>query len=296
VYWKSAASPNFGYIYLMPEKEHLRQFRYNLKTFKVETTPFHSSTERTVDGMPGGAISLSANGGSNGIIWALVSNSDAQLITSPGHMIAFRADLLTEIWRDDDPVAFAKFNPPLAVAGHVIRPTFADQVIVYALDNGQTPSRSASLRQPLQPALAETSGAASAPLPCYSIDEKVRVLGESTGILGKALSDDADLGDAAGGRVRYFEGAQKVTATCYMPEDFEIAPVLTAVYWSDKTCAHVLRGAALELWESLGGELGSLGYPVTDEVPSRDGSGRHIVFEHGEIRWTPAAGYEVTLR
>jgi uncharacterized protein with LGFP repeats len=52
-----------------------------------------------------------------------------------------------------------------------------------------------------------------------------------------------------------------------------------------------MRGEALELWESLGAEAGTLGYPLTDEIPTRDG--RRIVFEHGEIRWTPTAGYEV---
>jgi len=265
LYWKSSASPNFGYIYLMPEKEHLRQFRYNLKTLKVETTPFHSSTERTVDGMPGGAISLSANGGSNGIVWALIANSDAQLVTAPGHMVAFRADLLTEIWRDDDPVAFAKFNPPLAVAGHVIRPTFADRVIVYAL------------------------GPAPAPRTCYSIAEKEQVLGGSSGMLGKAMSEEIDLGDAAGGKMRYFAGAEPVGAACDAPADFKISALLTAVTWSPKTCAHAMRGEALELWEQLGAETGTLGYPLTDEIPTP--AGRHIVFEHGEIRWTPTTGY-----
>jgi hypothetical protein len=236
--------------------------------------------------MPGGAISLSANGGTNGIVWALIANSDAQLVTAPGHMVAFRADLLTEIWRDDDPVAFAKFNPPLAVAGHVIRPTFADRVIVYALGDSQAPGRFAFRRQPMQPA-------ASVPLPCYSIDEKVQALGGPTGILGQAMSAEIDLAGPAGspGKVRYFEGAEPTVATCFLPEDFEISPVLTAVYWTEKTCAHAVRGAALELWESLGAEAGTLGYPLTDEIPTRDG--RRIVFEHGEIRWTPTAGYEV---
>jgi len=271
LYWKSAATPSFGYVYLMPEKEHLRQYRYNLKTFKIETVPFHSSAERTPDGMPGGAISLSANGGSNGIIWALIANSDAQLVTAPGHMVAFRADLLTELWRDDDPVAFAKFNPPLAVAGHVIRPTFADRVIVYGL------------------------GPSLTPLPCYSIAEKEEVLGGSSGMLGKAMSAEIDLSEGkTGGKVRYFAGAEPLGASCDAPQDFRISPLLTAVYWSPKTCAHALRGEALELWESLGAEAGTLGYPVTDEIPSYDG--RHIVFEHGEIHWTPVTGYEVVVR
>src|SRR5262249_27010196 len=154
---------------------------------------------------------------------------------------------------------------------------------VYALGDSPAAGRLTFRRQPIQP-VADKAGPSPAPLPCYSIDEKVQVLGGETGILGRARSEEIDLGSASntpGGKMRFFEGAEKVAATCYMPEDFEIAPVLTAVYWSEKTCAHALQGAALELWESLGGELSPLGYPVTDEVPTRDGAGRHIVFEHG---------------
>jgi hypothetical protein len=290
LYWKSTATSSFGYVYLMPEKEYLRQYRYNLRTFKIETTPFHSSTERTPDGMPGGAISLSANGGRNGIVWALIANSDAQSVTAPGHMVAFRADLLTELWRDDDPVAFAKFNPPLAVAGHVIRPTFADRVIVYAQDApgaGQAAGKFAFRRQPVQPLL----DVRAAPLPCYSIAEKIQVLGGATGILGRAMSEEINLQDGAGGKVRYFAGVETLGATCDAPEELEVSPVLTAIYWSAKSCAHVLRGEALALWEQLGAEAGPLGYPLTDEIPTREG--RRILFEHGEIRWTPMTGYEV---
>jgi hypothetical protein len=299
LYWQSAATPSFGYVYLMPEKEYLRQYRYNLRTFNIETTPFHSSAERTPDGMPGGAISLSANGGKNGIVWALIANSDAQVVTAPGHMVAFRADLLTEIWRDDDPVAFAKFNPPLAVAGHVIRPTFADRVIVYALGNGQPAGKSAIRRQPVQPLRDEDPNeeavSTATPLPCYSIAEKIRALGGPTGILGRPMSEEMDLGDGvggkAGGKVRYFAGVETLGTTCAEPDELEVSPVLTAVTWSAKSCAHVLRGEALALWEQSGAEAGALGYPLTDEIPTREG--RRIVFEHGEIRWTPLTGYEV---
>jgi hypothetical protein len=293
VYWKSAAAKSFGYVYLLPEKEYLRQLRYNLRTLKVETAPFHSSTERTPDGMPGGAISLSADGDRNGIVWALIPNADAQMATAPGHLVAYRADLLTELWRDDDPVAFAKFNPPLAVAGHVIRPTFADRVIVYALGAGQAAGTPGFRPQPVQPAREGRPGPVPAPLPCYSIDDKAQALGGSSGTLGRAVSEAIDLAGSAGGKVRYFEGAEPLGGACDTPADLKFSPVPTAIYWSAKTCAHLLRGGALALWESLGAEAGTLGYPLTDEVPTRDGAGRRIVFEQGEIRWTPAEGYTV---
>jgi hypothetical protein len=285
VYWKSALASGFGYVYLMPEKEYLRQFRYDLSTLKIETAPFHSSAERTPDGMPGGALSLSANGGRRGILWALIANSDAQFVTAPGHLVAFQADRLTPIWRDDDPVAFAKFNPPVAVAGHVIRPTFANEVIVYALGDGT--AKSALRLQPVQPAV-DAAAAASAPLPCYSIAEKIRVLGGESAGLRATTSEAIEL---AGGRVRTFDIAMPFGASCATSGSFAPAPVRTAIYWSARTCAHVVAGDALEFWESLGAESGPLGYPLTDEIPTAEG--RRIVFEHGEIRWSPAAGYAV---
>lgn len=95
--------------------------------------------------------------------------------------------------------------------------------------------------------------------------------------------------------MRYFEGAEPLGGACGAP-DFKLSPVPTAIYWSAKSCAHVLRGAALALWESLGAEAGTLGDPLTDEVPTHNGDGRRIVFERGEILWTPATGYTVSTR
>ena len=134
VYWESAADANHGFVYLMPEKDYLKQFRYDLGTHQMETSPFRTSTERPADGMPGGAISISASGGSNGVVWAIVPNANGQSFGPVGgHLVAFNADDLSIVYRDDDPVAFAKFNPPIAAFGKVIRATFANRVIVYGL-------------------------------------------------------------------------------------------------------------------------------------------------------------------
>jgi hypothetical protein len=255
----------------------------------MEETPFHSGKQRTPDGMPGGAISLSAAWDKNGIVWALIPNKDGQYVTVDGHFVAYDAESLDELYYDDDPVAFAKFNPPLAVGGHVIRPTFADKVMVYALakPNIEVPP---FLLQPLQPIPEPSPGPDPAPLRCYTIDEKYQVLGGPSGTLGTPSSAVIELAD--GGEVRHFDGFESLGGTCSAPETLKRVPIETAVYWSQKTCAHVVQGDALALWNELGAQAGTLGYPLTDEVPTRDGAGRRIVFEHGEIRWTPERGYE----
>src|SRR5262249_6813515 len=101
VYWESTADTSNGFVYLMPEKDYLKQFRYNLNTHQIETNPSNTSyPTRACDGMPGGAISLSANGKKDGIIWAIVPQGDGQFSPVDGLMYAFKADDLTMIYED----------------------------------------------------------------------------------------------------------------------------------------------------------------------------------------------------
>jgi hypothetical protein len=134
VYWESDADPGAGFVFVMPEKDYLKQFRYDRVSHQMDTTPRRTAKERAHDGMPGGAISLSASGRKDGIVWANIPDGNGQFYGPVNsHFVAFEANELRELFRDDDPVAFAKFNPPVAAAGHVIRPTFANIVIVYGL-------------------------------------------------------------------------------------------------------------------------------------------------------------------
>jgi hypothetical protein len=78
--------------------------------------------------MPGGAISISANGSRDGILWVTMSadlQSDAAFDVHPGILVAVDATNLTELWRDSNVPAFAKFNPPTVADGKVFLPTFA---------------------------------------------------------------------------------------------------------------------------------------------------------------------------
>jgi uncharacterized protein with LGFP repeats len=63
-----------------------------------------------------------------------------------------------------------------------------------------------------------------------------------------------------------------------------------SIYWTPDTGAHESHGAIRDKWASLGWEQSFLGFPVTDETPTPDGSGRYNHFEGGSIYWTPDTG------
>ncbi len=67
--------------------------------------------------------------------------------------------------------------------------------------------------------------------------------------------------------------------------DFENA---ASIYWHPRTGAHAVYGDIRKKWASMGGALGCLGYPTTDEFS--DGRYRRTNFQKGYIRWTRQTG------
>jgi hypothetical protein len=139
---------NFAFIYGMPEKDYVRAFEID----KVSMTFVHchaKTTEkiaggkiRSPDGMPGGFLSISANGGRDGILWASVAVQDKDATNTfgevNGRLIAMNALTLEKLWEDtDEPnstsVPFAKFVPPTIAGGLVFRTAYRDAVHVYGL-------------------------------------------------------------------------------------------------------------------------------------------------------------------
>ena len=120
VYWQGP-DPSVGFLYALPEKEFLRAFRYRRGTRHVELEqPFMTNRNvRVPRGMPGGALSLSANANQDGILWVSVHDNDATSEVQPGHLIALEATTLRELWREDDIKFFAKFVPPTIAEGKV---------------------------------------------------------------------------------------------------------------------------------------------------------------------------------
>jgi hypothetical protein len=139
VYWNS---PTRGpLVYVWTENDFLKAFHFNGTTF--DTSPVMLSSFRAATGMPGGILSVSANGSAagTGILWSSMPLvGDAEKAVVPGILRAFDANnLATELWNStmnssrDDVGNFAKFCPPVVVNGRVYLPTFSNRVHVYGL-------------------------------------------------------------------------------------------------------------------------------------------------------------------
>ncbi len=139
VYWNSPAGPM---IYVWGVNASLKAFRLGARRF--DTTPTSSSRMNAPPHtIPGGILSLSANGSKagSGIVWATLPLKDNPAgKTVEGILRAFDAsDLSRELWNSkqaasrDDLGAFAKFCPPTIANGRVYAPTFSKQLVVYGL-------------------------------------------------------------------------------------------------------------------------------------------------------------------
>jgi hypothetical protein len=128
-------------IYVWGEADWLRAFRFNGPRFapapvdiSVVTTPARS--------MPGGMLTLTANGDQDGtgIVWASHPISDdANQRTVPGMVRAMDAgNLSRELWNShmkaaDEVGLTAKFTPPTVVNGKVYVASFSNKICVYGL-------------------------------------------------------------------------------------------------------------------------------------------------------------------
>ncbi len=125
-------------VYVWGENDFLRAYQFNAAAGLFNTTAIATSTMtapvvNAYGAMPGGFLSLSANGSKPGtaIIWATTPyNADANPATVAGIFHAFDAATLKELWNDkmndarDDVGNFAKFAPPTVANGKVYVPTF----------------------------------------------------------------------------------------------------------------------------------------------------------------------------
>jgi hypothetical protein len=132
----------YAFVYHMPEKDYVKAFRA-FDDGTMEERPFLSTQDaniRSPRGMPGGALSLSASGGRNGVLWvsvpkqswvnALNTNGEA-----PGRLLAFDALTLEKLWEGEDR-PFAKYIPPTIGGGKVFRSAYANTIYVYGLLGG----------------------------------------------------------------------------------------------------------------------------------------------------------------
>ena len=156
VYWNSRLKGPT--IYLWPEEDKIRAFHYDQRTgFRTRALTGIMGNR----GMPGGFLSVSANGPDDGILWAAIPyKDDAWVEIVRGTLRAFDANTLQLLWSTDanepaDHFDFAKYNPPTVANGKVYLPTFSDRLNVYGLH-------------------APNAGAASVPAPKVSSDPRHR--------------------------------------------------------------------------------------------------------------------------
>jgi hypothetical protein len=273
VYWQPSTVSDTGYIYGMPEKEYLKAYAYHPSTGYVDHSwawnnysnrweqqpAMKSTSEATPNGMPGAALSISAWGGNHGIVWASYPKVDTMWTAQVGRLVAYDALTMAELWRDDDDVAFAKFNPPLVAAGKVYRATFGNELIVYG---------------------HKSTGPDSSD-PCYTIDQKYQNYGGAEASLGNATTGENLCPDGVG----YY---QHYVGNNGAPGNQAWGAV--SIYWTPSTCAHEIHGAIRGKWSSMGWEKSALGYPTTDERATPDQYGRYNHFQVGSIYWTPRTG------
>jgi len=124
------------YVYLWGENDYLRAFQFNGATFNTTAVGTNAAKAPvTGTGMPGGFLSVSANGTSNGIIWATTPyGGDANHGTVTGILRAFNAVpsglVISELWNSkqntarDDFGNYSKFSYPTVANGKVYVPTF----------------------------------------------------------------------------------------------------------------------------------------------------------------------------
>jgi len=141
VYWNSRR--NGPTVYVWPEEDRVKAFHYD-PIRKFQTSPKQGMMGN--QGMPGGFLSISANGPESGILWgAIPLHDDAWVEIVRGTLRAFDADTLDLLWstdRDDpnDYFDFAKNVPPTIANGKVYLATFSDRLNVYGLHSSIAPA------------------------------------------------------------------------------------------------------------------------------------------------------------
>ncbi|MEA2757785.1 MAG: hypothetical protein QOH65_398 [Methylobacteriaceae bacterium] len=133
VYWRG---PDAARIYVWGENSPLKAYKFAQGQLQEVSGPKQSGF-RPPFGMPGGMLALSADGdkAGSGIVWAVVPfDGDAnQQRGVHGIVLALDAeDVSRSLWTSeqvpgrDSLGLFAKFDPPLAVAGKVFVATYGD--------------------------------------------------------------------------------------------------------------------------------------------------------------------------
>jgi len=125
-------------MYASGENDYLRAWRFDRTSGKFVTPQVAVAAELPSLGMPGGILSVSANGMNEGIVWVTLPRAgDANENVTPGLFRAYDADTLKLLWDSsssvDDIHEFAKFNNPTVSGGKAYVASFSGVVSVFGL-------------------------------------------------------------------------------------------------------------------------------------------------------------------
>jgi len=180
-------SPTLGYVYEWAEKDYLKMYALDLTsgTFIVKdpahpwiasaTAPLAAACNLSLlclNAMPGGMLALSANGTTNGIVWAILTKYDA---SSTAAIYAFDARTLALLWHD--PIgAVPHFAGPTVADGHVFVPTNSLwlRFSIYSLGATPVPPRLAGPTRPWAWQSQTAMGPMTSSVPDYALDPAFR--------------------------------------------------------------------------------------------------------------------------
>jgi FKBP-type peptidyl-prolyl cis-trans isomerase/outer membrane protein assembly factor BamB len=148
--WKNSRGVN---VYVWGESDFLRVYLLDPATRKFSTPAVAAGTILAPAGMPGGMLTISADGSHSGtgILWATVPLfGDANHATVPGEIYAFDAENLNLLWTSsgsgDDTLSFAKGSPPVIANGKVYVASLSAFVSVYGSKKGSTAAQNLALK------------------------------------------------------------------------------------------------------------------------------------------------------
>jgi hypothetical protein len=126
-----------SYLYIWPWQDSLKAFAFAAGV--LNTTP--ASVNANPQGFPGGMLAISANGATNGILWAVTSATEylGGGVIPTGILHAFDAtNVATELWNStmnsaDGLGTLTKFSVPVVTNGKVYVATTSNALRVYGL-------------------------------------------------------------------------------------------------------------------------------------------------------------------
>ncbi len=134
-------------LFVWPWFEKLAKFTYSAGNFGTPTTA--TSPGYDWSGYPGGMVSVTSNGTTNAIVWAVVttqSGNNPALHNAAGYLVAVKASDLSCLWSSNqvssdvvpscpqhqaDDFHVASFASPIVIKGRAYVPTYNKGILVY---------------------------------------------------------------------------------------------------------------------------------------------------------------------